>query len=168
MMQFFSQFLRGVAFFYSLQKWPYFEISAIDEIFILRELILAYMYVRFYFKSKSIKVLIFFSLHTFFRVIRNEKSPPYSQNSSFFSFFLTPSPYRFKITPHQNWCHVRNLTKFPAILMKIIIFMLTRRRQIGRRCYISPDVFRVNFTFSLNVSCVYVIKQYFVLYCLKA
>ena len=52
--------------------------------------------------------------------------------------------------------------------MKIIIFMLTRRRLIGRRCHISPDVFRVNFTFSLNVSCVYVIKQYIVSHCLKA
>ena len=30
MMQFFSQFLRGVAFFYTLQKWPHFEISTID------------------------------------------------------------------------------------------------------------------------------------------
>ena len=50
--------------------------------------------------------------------------------------------------------------------MKIIIFMLTRRRQIGRRCYISPDVFRVNFTFSLHVSCVYVIKQYIALHSL--
>ena len=128
------------------------------------------MYVRFYFKSKSIKVLIIFSLHTFFlRVIHNEKSPPlYSQNSSFFSIFFTPSPYRFKITPHQHLRHARNLTKFPEILMKIIIFMLTRRRQIGRRCNISPDVFRVNFTFSLNVSCVYVIKQYIVLHCFKA
>ena len=53
--------------------------------------------------------------------------------------------------------------------MKIKIFMLTRRRQIGRRCYISPDVFRENFTFSLHVSCVYVInKQYIALQCLKA
>ena len=51
--------------------------------------------------------------------------------------------------------------------MKNMIFMLTRRRQIGRRCYISPDVFRVNFTFSLNVSCVYVIKQYVIYIALK-
>ena len=37
MMQLFSQFLRGVAFFYTLQKWSYFEKSTIDEVFFLRE-----------------------------------------------------------------------------------------------------------------------------------
>ena len=29
--------LRGVAFFYTLHKWPYFEISTIDEVFFLGE-----------------------------------------------------------------------------------------------------------------------------------
>ena len=37
MMQLFSQFLRGVAFFLHLKKWPYFEISTIDEVIFLRE-----------------------------------------------------------------------------------------------------------------------------------